>query len=217
MSSLTAEDNEGRIPLHFAARRGNKELVKYFLTQLPRQSRDAADEMGRTAFHYAVESRRVQILEVLRDHGLDIRRTDRQHRTVLHYAARANNLNAVKKIISMAGAEDLGTRDVDNKTPFEAAEQSGAQAVVDHLRSEYNFPSKMTTIPDCPPPFQRLYSTQPFHARLRKLFGGVHHNLPTTHTNGYLLILLLLLWAATIIFSWLVEDLKFPFTSWNVN
>ena len=134
VSSLITQDDDGRTPLHFAARRGNLELAEHFLTLIPSDKMNQADCNGRTAFHYATESRRVGILDVLNRGGMDIFRKDRQRRSVLHQAAFHGNAEAVKRVLAIAGEQELGVKDIDGRTPFQLAHRYGAHSVVEYLQ-----------------------------------------------------------------------------------
>ena len=137
VSGLTAQDDEGRTPLHFAARRGNIELVRYFLTLIPNYELNRAAHDGRTAFHYAVESRRVDVLNVLQEGGMDIFKRDRQGRSVLHQAALIDNVEAVKCVLAITGKQELDSEDTDGRNPFQLACRYGALSVVEYLQSAY--------------------------------------------------------------------------------
>lgn len=137
VSGLTAQDDEGRTPLHFAARRGNIELVRYFLTLIPTYEINRAAYDGRTAFHYAVESRRVDVLNVLQKGGMDIFKRDRQGRSVLHQAALIDNVEAVKCVLAITGKQELDSEDTDGGNPFHLACRYSALSVMEYLQSEY--------------------------------------------------------------------------------
>ena len=152
ISSLITQDEDGRAPLHFAARRGNIELAKHFLDLLPPDKIDQADCNGQTAFHYAVESKRVEVLDILNRGGMDIFRKDRQRRSVLHQAAFHGNVEAVKRVIAIAGKRELEIKDIDGRTPLHVAHRYGAHSVVEYLQSSYGLSpwpdAAMTTTSD---------------------------------------------------------------------
>ena len=137
ISAITAQDDDGRIPLHYAARRGNIELVKYFLKLMSVYDMNRADCNGQTAFHYAAESRRVDVMNELQKGRMNILRKDQQHRSVLHQAALHGNVEAVKRVLALAGERELEAKDVNGMTPFHLAHHHGAHPVVNYLRLEY--------------------------------------------------------------------------------
>ena len=137
ISAITAQDDDGRTPLHYAARRGNIELVKYFLSLMSIYDINRVDYKGQTAFHYATESRRIDVMNELQKGGINILRKDQQHRSVLHQAALHGNVEAVKRVVALAGERELEAKDVDGMTPFHLAYHHGAHAVVNYLQSEY--------------------------------------------------------------------------------
>ena len=136
-SYFATQDEEGRSPLHFAARRGNIELAKHIINLLPSHSINQADCNGQTAFHYAAESKRVEIIDVLKDSGMDIHSKDQQQRSLLHHAALCGNVDAIKKVIIIVGRQALDLRDIDGRTPFLLAERYGVRSTVEYLTSAY--------------------------------------------------------------------------------
>lgn len=112
-------------------------LAKYFLAQMPDHCKSQADCNGKSAFHYAVESKRTEILEIMEQEGLSIYKKDSAHRGVLHEAARLNKLGAVKRVIAIAGEEKLGAQDINGRTPFLLAEDYDAHQVIKYLRATY--------------------------------------------------------------------------------
>lgn len=137
---LMSQDDEGRSPLHYAARRGNMELAKYFLKLVPSHAVHQADHHGKTAFHYAMESKRVAILDILQSGGIDIGRKDGQGRSVLHQAALHHNVEAVKRVIAIAGVigqQLMIEKDISGKTPFQLAREHGAMSVVEYFQAAH--------------------------------------------------------------------------------
>ena len=139
-SALNARDDDDRTPLHYAARRGNVELVRYFLTLIPSHELfDQVDRSGQTALHHAAESKRaVGVLDALQKGGTDtmIFRRDRQGRSALHHAALHGNVDAVKRILATTGGErELEVKDNGGRTPFDVAHENGAHLVVEYLQS----------------------------------------------------------------------------------
>lgn len=136
---LTTGDDQARTPLHYAAMRGNITLAKYFLAQMPGHCKNQADHNGKSAFHYAVESKRTEILQIMEEEGLDVYKKDSTHCGVLHEAARLNKLEAVKQLIAIAGEQELKAKDINGRTPFRLAEDFHAHQVAEYLRATYGF------------------------------------------------------------------------------
>ena len=139
-SVLNARDDDDRTPLHYAARRGNIELIRYFLTLIPsHELLDQMDRSGQTPLHHAAESKRaVGVLDALQKGGMDIMlfRRDRQGRSVLHRAALHDNVDAVKQVLATTGGErELEVKDNDGRTPFHVAHENGAHLVVEYFQS----------------------------------------------------------------------------------
>ncbi|KAL8748407.1 MAG: hypothetical protein Q9184_007327 [Pyrenodesmia sp. 2 TL-2023] len=81
-------------------------VVSYLVGQVSLGDLEKKDIQGRTPVHYATESSRAAgIIETLVDKGCDIYAVDNTGRNALHWAARWNNVQAVKKLIAIVGEE----------------------------------------------------------------------------------------------------------------
>ena len=132
---MTIADEEGRIPLHLACKRGNLDVIHYLLS---RKNVDVSirDYQGRSLLHYAAESRRgVQVIERLLQHGIGLQAVDIHGRTAIHHAASEGNLAVVQKLIEVGAGSQLSMRDDTLKTPLELASINRQTAVVEYLRS----------------------------------------------------------------------------------
>jgi ankyrin repeat protein len=131
--ALTAVDNAGKTPLHYACQRGNLDIIERLLNE-----RDEAlyqpDWKGRTLLHYATESSRsVETIEILIREGFHTDAKDHYGRTVLHHAALVGNIKAVVKLISLGADATLEVIDEDSRTPLQLAAWCGRNGVVDVL------------------------------------------------------------------------------------
>jgi hypothetical protein len=133
-TGVWSRDNEGRSILHLAAQRGNAAMVKYILGLPGEPNVNCRDQHGRTALSYAAETKRTEVIEMLRACGGTIRDTDCRGRTILHHAVRRGNLAAVKKLIALGGADDVWSTDKNGATPIQLAYQSGATRVIEYLQ-----------------------------------------------------------------------------------
>jgi ankyrin repeat protein len=132
-TSIWLNDNERRSILHFAAQRGNAAILQCVLSLCQQLDVTHKDQSGRTTLHYAVESKRSAVIDIICAHGGAIRGTDDRGRTVLHHAALRGNLVAVEKLIELGAANDMYSEDKDGKTPTQLASQRGATTVVEYL------------------------------------------------------------------------------------
>jgi ankyrin repeat protein len=133
-TGVWSRDNEGRSILHLAAQRGNAAMVKYILELLDEPNINCRDQHGRTALSYAAETKRTEVIEMLRAYGGTIRDIDYRGRTILHHAARRGNLAAVKKLVAHGGADDVWSTDKNGATPIQLAYQLGATPVIEFLQ-----------------------------------------------------------------------------------
>jgi len=76
---------KGSTPLHFAARRGNEEIVKVLLEH-PKVKVDAKDSSGKTALHLACSEGHCRVCKLLLNKGADIKAVTADNTTPLHNA-----------------------------------------------------------------------------------------------------------------------------------
>ena len=76
---------KGSTPLHFAARRGNDEIVKVLLEN-PRVKVDVRDSYGKTALHMACSEGQSSVCQLLLNKGADIKAVTADSTTPLHNA-----------------------------------------------------------------------------------------------------------------------------------
>jgi ankyrin repeat protein len=136
-SPFAVADVHGRYMLHFAAERGNVQLVRYFLSQPQALMMLAPDYEGRNILHYATASRRFHLVHALvQGSQLDIEERDHRGRTVLHHAALRMNLSAVEQILALR-SNLLDVQDNDGQTPLELARLHGSTSVIGFLEARY--------------------------------------------------------------------------------
>ena len=134
-ADLMSADNFGRTCLHFAASRGNLEVLSYLVRRVSLEDVEKKDIQGRTLFHYAAESSRAsEVIDVLVGRGCNIHAVDDKERTALHWAARWNNHKAVKKLIAIIGGKTLLLSDKNGRMPSQEVCQRRAPALWRYLR-----------------------------------------------------------------------------------
>ena len=134
MYLFAGADHEGRTALHFACQRGNVAILKYLFLHLEIDIEIRRhDKLSRTALHYAVQSRRTEVIDLVFSRGADIRAVDSKGRTVLHHAAMHNNLAAVKRVLELGGNDDLLSIDMYGLDPAGLAHRFRLQAVAEYL------------------------------------------------------------------------------------
>ncbi|KAI4140839.1 MAG: hypothetical protein LQ340_007786, partial [Diploschistes diacapsis] len=130
-TSLLVHDSLGRSVLHFAAERGNKGLLLYLISLGIGGCCNLIDSNGATLLHYAMESKRVETIELVRGLASDIRAKDYRGRSILHYACWRGNTAAVQRVVELGGADLLYEADARGKTPLQFAETAGAASILE--------------------------------------------------------------------------------------
>ena len=134
-ADILSADNFGRTCLHFAASRGNLEVLSYLVGRVSSEDVEKKDIQRRTPFHYAAESSRAsRVIDVLVDRGCNTQAVDNNERTALHWAARWNNDKAVKKLIALVGGKTLLLSDKNGRMPSQEVCQRRAPALWRYLR-----------------------------------------------------------------------------------
>lgn len=114
-ASLSAGDHRGWRPLHYAARHGHKEVVRYIISNVPRCVLDLVDEeRGQTALHKAAFYERRTICSLLVQAGASLTRTDYDGNTPRIQALKAQDKELAKYLetqehLQIIAAEDYET------------------------------------------------------------------------------------------------------------
>ena len=138
MASVMVKDNKGRRPLHLAAQRGNAAIVVYILSLEGVGEADVnhKDILGLTPMHYAAESKRTEVLDLLKSKGGWARARDSTGRTVLHHAVLRGHLSTVKKLVDLGCAVDMCTVDDNGLNPLDLARRKEMVKVVEFLEEQ---------------------------------------------------------------------------------
>jgi ankyrin repeat protein len=134
-SCMELKDAYGRCVLHFAAQRGNIELINYLLTLPAAKSLAAADWRGRSLLHYATESSRVHAIDLFIQEGFDIDAKDNSGRTLLHHAAMKDHVAAFARLLDLGASHHLTSVDCSNRTPYQTALLYHSEDVLLYIRS----------------------------------------------------------------------------------
>lgn len=135
VSCLFAKDYEGRSVLSFAVERGNIAMLNYILGLPIQIDLCGPDKRGMSLMHYAVRSKRVEVISILRDHGCDIGALDHCQQSPLHHAAKAGNLEAVKLLLKILDPQSTNLPDYQDQTLLAIAQFHGKTAVSEFLRT----------------------------------------------------------------------------------
>ena len=91
-------ENEKQPPLHYARFNGKIDAMRYIVEKYPHtvHSRASAGAKHCTSLHAAAESDNVECMEILIEHGAEIKAVDADGATILTYAANSGKLAALK-------------------------------------------------------------------------------------------------------------------------
>lgn len=135
VSCLFKKDNKGRSMLFFAVERGNIAILEHILRLPTKPDLYATDSSGMSLMHYAVQSKRVQTISILLDHGCNVNAVDKYRQAPLHHAVKAGNLEAIKVLLRFKCTESLNKTDHRGQTPLSLAESHGKMAIIEYIRS----------------------------------------------------------------------------------
>uniref|UniRef100_A0A8D0QVP3 Diacylglycerol kinase n=2 Tax=Sus scrofa TaxID=9823 RepID=A0A8D0QVP3_PIG len=100
--------------LHFAAKTGNGEIVKYILDHGPSELLDMADsETGETALHKAACQRNRAVCQLLVDAGASLRKTDSKGKTPQERAQQAGDPDLAAYLESRQNYKIIGHEDLE--------------------------------------------------------------------------------------------------------
>lgn len=118
--------------LHQAAHSGDIESVRTFLKN--NVDPDERDSFGGTALHAAMFQKNTEIIMLLISYGFDVNAQGLVNGyTPLHDAVWANNLEAVKILLTCGARTDLRAK--DGLTPYEKAKKEDKKEVVGYMES----------------------------------------------------------------------------------
>ena len=111
------------------------DILSHLLSQFPQEQIEKRDNQGRTPLLYAAESSRAtQVIEMLATKGCNINVVDFAGRNALHWAARCENVDAVKKLATMVSKELLGLTNVDAWGPSQEPGRAKASDIYQSLK-----------------------------------------------------------------------------------
>lgn len=114
-ADIFAKDNDGCIPLHYAARNGNYEIIQFLVQK--GANIDKVDNEGRTPLFYGIENfyvmESIEIVKLFVSLGADINHLDNYNRNISFYCWR-DSLELLK-VLNQLGL-DFNVRDIEGKT-----------------------------------------------------------------------------------------------------
>ncbi|SPO27469.1 uncharacterized protein UTRI_10586 [Ustilago trichophora] len=129
--------SNGLVPLHFAVKEGNTDIVRWLITEAGAIV-EMEDREGETPLHKAAMAGKLSVTSLLLSHGADANARDSDGWTALHNACSRGYLDLVRLLIDRGGAEiDIqGGRGA--WTPLMNAASKGHLPIVRHLTAKYH-------------------------------------------------------------------------------
>ena len=132
---LWSADHLGRTCLHYAAAKGNIDVLKYLLAKISPHGLDATDKFGRTAVHYTARSSRMMAaLRLLLDSGANLYAKDLGFQSILHHAAEQRKVEAVQQLVALDFGFELLFPDFKGSWPHQLAKRETSFDVYLYLK-----------------------------------------------------------------------------------
>jgi len=90
------------------------------------------DKRGRSIFHYAADSKRTSVIDIVHFHGGSIHALDENGHSALHYAVLRGNLAAAEKLTELGAANNIYLKDREDIAIAGFTSQPGATTAVSH-------------------------------------------------------------------------------------
>ncbi|PKS09158.1 hypothetical protein jhhlp_003772 [Lomentospora prolificans] len=129
-AECSVKDRDGLTPLHWAVKRGYKELVRLLIDQGKAQI-DVLDNQQRTPLSLGVMNGQAVVVEMLLQKGADANIPGASGQTALHDAAQNGNWEIVKALVSYKA--DPHARDNQRKKAWQLAAETGHHQIVRFL------------------------------------------------------------------------------------
>lgn len=126
---VSAKDDGGASPLHFAAAGAHNEVIAFLLSK--GADPNAATLYGFTPLHYSIMRGHLETSKLLVSRGVDINYKNFWGYTPLHLAARSGLVDEIRLLIRNRAL--LNVKDSKNETPLHFASRQGKKEVVELL------------------------------------------------------------------------------------
>ncbi len=133
-ADVNSRDNQDRLPVHCAAKRGHRDIVELLLKQ-KRTSRNYWDKRGRNTYLYAVQSGDSELVKSLIVRGDKYSYCDSNGTTAMHIAAECKQINIMRFLHGKDGLS-FTVRDKVGRMPIHIAAEKDLEDVFDFILGE---------------------------------------------------------------------------------
>jgi ankyrin repeat protein len=123
-------DHAGRLPIHVAVQFASIDMIPLLLAE-GRVSINSRTDYGAPPLHFAVNAGNRELLQFLVGNGADVAAKTLSDETVLHCAARSDQVEALKLLLDCV--DDVNPQDADGWTPLHYAIQRNCSATIQAL------------------------------------------------------------------------------------
>lgn len=125
-SDINIRDNSGRSPLHATASRGLDGLAELLLSK--GADPIALDDSGRSALHYAVESKYVSdsLMQLLVGHGNDPNLKDKENLSPIDLAQKVGNTIAVQRLRGLVDQPSISNKEIEQMAEIDSIAEAPA-------------------------------------------------------------------------------------------
>ncbi len=124
------KQTRGMMPLHYAAWKGNVEIVKLLLDHGADLHETIVEQ---SVIHFAARSENVEVVSILLDKGADVNAKGFMEVTPLMYAAARNDLKMARFLLERSA--DIQQKDIQGFTALYHAVENGSPEIIDFLIS----------------------------------------------------------------------------------
>ena len=175
--NLNTRDNNGKTPLHDAAKQGHFSIVRYLTDK--GANLNLKENNGNTLMHFAALSGNLEMIRYLTEKEVDVKVVNNYNTTPLHLASLNGYLNIVQYFIEEKSAE-LNAKNNGGNTAMHFAASSGYLRIIKYLQGK-GADVNLSNQDGWTPMLEAAYAGKWF---IVKFLANNGANVKATNTNG---------------------------------